>query len=362
MDHALFEIENMASNAAYAASPDKMLEQDLERWQRLFGMSAKEARNAIERHRSNLSRQKISDDLWNVLARELLAQAYDREAYEYSLTLPQRSSTALPRHAVIPQGTFIVKLEGPIDSPEKIQEIGCLSSLPHAFEGVDADRESEATFCEIDGNARHRISSYLSKHHPTFRPTFVRLAKAKKDLSPTSIAPFLGIDSTLPHHRPHEYSPDQFQPAQEEYPVWYFFYGTLCDRAILSRHLNVQPDTDRRTIPASVRGACVKIWGGRYQALVDDFDAPTLVRGCGFLVEDKMEEDGLRGYEGEGYEVVRCGITLRDFDVGGRREVRGLTFRFAGDERELEDTVERELELVGEWVKGQAVGGGRGAV
>ena len=353
MDHTLFELENMASNASHGASPEDILEQDLERWQRLFGMSAQEARNAIERHRNNLSRQTISDDLWNIVARDLLAQDYDREAYDYSLTLPQRSTSRLPRHAVVSQGTFIVKLEGPLTSPQKIQEIAGLSSPPPTSKGLSAERSETTTFCELDGPTRHRISAYLAQHHPAFRPTFVRLAKAKKDLSPTSIAPFLGIDATLPQHRPHEsLSPERFQPAQHEYPVWYFFYGTLCERAVLARHLDLDvqlpEDTpQRQLVPASVCGARVKIWGGRYQALVDDDDdddcSDALVRGYAFRVQTMEEEDGLRFYEGERYEVVRCNIILRDgvWDISGidigvglEREVRGLTFRFAGDRRD----------------------------
>ena len=51
-----------------------------------------------------------------------------------------------------------------------------------------------------------------------------------------------------------------------------------------------------------------------------------------YVVGRKEFEDKLRGYEGEMYEVLRCGI-----DVGGGEVVRGLTFRCCGDEEVLED-------------------------
>lgn len=42
-------------------------------------------------------------------------------------------------------------------------------------------------------------------------------------------------------------------PAQHEYPVWYFFYGSLADHGILSRVLGVSGDCPVLK-PASVAG------------------------------------------------------------------------------------------------------------
>ena len=156
-------------------------------------------------------------------------------------------------------GTFILKLEGPLASPQKIQEIATLSS-PTLSQGVGED--SETTFCEMDRLTRHRVSRYLAKNHPGFRPTFIRLAKAKKDLSADSITPFLGLETTLPQYRPHEYAPEQIKPAQAEYPVWYFFYGTLTSPNIRSKQLNFEPSVcDEQYRPAHVAGGRLRTWG-----------------------------------------------------------------------------------------------------
>ncbi|KAJ0336185.1 hypothetical protein COL922a_008281 [Colletotrichum nupharicola] len=52
-----------------------------------------------------------------------------------------------------------------------------------------------------------------------------------------------------------------------------------------------------------------------------------------FLVKDKEVEKTLRTYETDKYEVTRCLIEMADFG----EEVRGLTFRFAGEADEAKD-------------------------
>ncbi|RMD40106.1 hypothetical protein DV735_g5027, partial [Chaetothyriales sp. CBS 134920] len=139
------------------------------------------------------------------------------------------------------------------------------------------------------------------------------------------MAPALGLvegTSTLPQYRP-DYplgGPDQF-------PVWYFFYGTLADPAVLKHQLalTIEPCL----VPAVVEGGCVRTWAGKYKALVD---APRdcCVDGRAFLVESREQEDALRFYETDRYEVVRCRI------VASNHVFSGLTFRFNGSQRDLD--------------------------
>lgn len=145
---------------------------------------------------------------------------------------------------------------------------------------------------------------------------------AAKQLSSVSAYPTLGIDSTLPQYR--ATSASSFLPRPEQYPVWYFFYGTLAEPDRLVRLLEL-PDDDALPVlrPARVAGGVVKSWQGKYRALVDGpMDAR--VRGHAFLVADREQEDRLRVYETRSYEVVRCGIKM--LETAGC--VRGLTFRF----------------------------------
>ena len=103
-------------------------------------------------------------------------------------------------------------------------------------------------------------------------------------------------------------------------------HGTLADPNVLSQHLGLDKAPDY--VPAQVTGGRLRTWAGKYKAIVD---APgEVVLGSAFLVKSRAEEDVLRFYETDKYEVVRCRITTHS---GG---MDGLTFRFDGSERDLD--------------------------
>ena len=115
-------------------------------------------------------------------------------------------------------------------------------------------------------------------------------------------------------------------PSQSQYPVWYFFYGTLADPHILGRVLNLPPTHDGPTlIPAKVCGGKIKIWASKYKALVNG-SKNDYVNGLAYQVCSEEQEDSLLFYETDKYEVARCEIFLTE-----GRTVRGLTFRFVED-------------------------------
>lgn len=66
-------------------------------------------------------------------------------------------------------------------------------------------------------------------------------------------------------------------------------------------------------------------WGrGKYNALVNG-PATSRIEGAAYQVMSEELEDGLKKYESEAYEVVRCVIEM------DRTIVQGCTFRFVGE-------------------------------
>lgn len=252
------------------------------------------------------------------------AKGHDRESYEYSLRNLHVPKGGSPSAAASERkGTFIVQLAGPLHSPARVQEAAALDRAPALVKGVGENGESQ--FCEIDTAAKANLQKWVSAHHAGFQPTIVRLSKAKKELCRHSLAPMLGKECVLPQHRADE-ADFRPSPSADQYPVWYFFYGTLADPDVLSRHLGLEKSA--QYLEAETVGGRIHTWAGKYKALVD---APgEIVSGSAFKVESREQEDTLRFYETDHYEVVRCQIATR---LG---VLDGLTFRFDGEEKDLD--------------------------
>jgi hypothetical protein len=139
------------------------------------------------------------------------------------------------------------------------------------------------SFVTIDTTDRDAIAVWLSKQRTSFAPTFVRVSKSGKDLSEHSIYPTLGVDTTLPQYRADNVDA-KFMPTQNQYPVWYFFYGNLAVPDIISRRLALSEKPV--FTPATVTGAVIKKWRGKYNALLDSEGAKAAyVDGWAYLVE-----------------------------------------------------------------------------
>ncbi|KIW28452.1 uncharacterized protein PV07_08118 [Cladophialophora immunda] len=318
----LAELESMALNVS-VVQEDTISERDIARWQRIFGYAKPEAVRRIEEYRSNYSKTRITDELWDTVKSRKEAEGYDREAYEYSLKNQQqaRGLTAAP----CVSGTFIMQLTWPLDSPEKVKDVAGLKEAPSMATG--AGDHGQVDFCQIDGVTRVKLLDWVAEHHGGFQLTIVRLIKAKKSLCSQSIAPTLALDATMPQNRLDD-DKDIPRPLQDEYPVWYFFYGTLGNPEVLKHHLNL--DTEPSLVPAHIEGGEVGLWSGKYKALVDSPGSANMkVVGSAFLVRSRDEEDALRFYETDKYEVVRCRI-LTEQGI-----FRGLTFRFDGVPKDL---------------------------
>ncbi|KAI1465082.1 uncharacterized protein F4812DRAFT_466558 [Daldinia caldariorum] len=299
----LDELESMAQVAIQQPQQlDEIHIDDIERWQSIFGYTYAQAVRKIQEHRTDLSRIAVADSHWEIVRAEMEARGYDKEAYEHSCSLAASTSVVAFQKAQVKPSKpafYLLKLEGP---------------------GTD-DSGEPTTFCKVSADTKEALLSYLSDQRSLFQPTFVRYSKAEKDLSSQSVYPSLRIDATMPQHRANSKDDPRRAPAQNQYPVWYFFYGTLGDPSVLNRLLGCEPSYR----PASVAHAVIKTWGGKYKALVSTIDDKKEVRGQAFLVGNRDQEHCLRLYETDKYDVVRCKIRLDG------EKVRGLTFRFIGD-------------------------------
>ncbi|KAL8713431.1 MAG: hypothetical protein Q9225_006785 [Loekoesia sp. 1 TL-2023] len=299
--------------------------EDLSRWHSLFGYSAAEALDIVAKLRANMNGRKLSDEQWNLIKIGKEAEGYDRETYEHQLQLWSANSRIhlRPRDTANSKDTssYVFRLGGLFEDIESLQRAVGVSAEERRGYG----EEGEAGFALVDGAAKHVIENWLETRTPpmNYRLTFIRLSQARKDLSDASSHPTLGIDSSLPQHRMHDIN-HSLAPAQTEYPVWYFFYGTLMDPQTLQKCLGI-PNFPVLT-PASIKGGILRTWGGKYKALVDG-PADAQVDGYAYRVESFDQEEYLRFRETEAYEVVRCRIAL-DSGKGAQEKVQGLTFRF----------------------------------
>ncbi|KAM0809457.1 hypothetical protein AB5N19_09801 [Seiridium cardinale] len=325
MNSFLDELEYMAQGAATGYQDAAGESEMVGRWQRVFGYTSSEAINKIEQHRNDLNRATITLEQWNMVRAEREAEGHDKDSYEHSINVSKHARISLPTPAPAKRSKkksamFLLKLEGPLRDVKTDQQAARLAHIPELLVGSD-DFDGESHFCKIDSLARDNILEFIRRQAPSFEPTTIRHSVADKDLCPISAHPTLGIEATLPQFR-HE---DNVVPRNDEYPVWYFFYGTLADPEVLERLIGAQ---NPHLVSAQIRGGILKTWGGKYKALVDQTAGKMeeVISGHAFLVKTQEQEAALRAYETDNYEVVCCGIEM---DEG--RYVRGLTFRFVGE-------------------------------
>ena len=329
------ELERMALNAESCDLMETDAEpcnDQIERWRKLFHYSEIDAIEKIKQQRLNLSRVTISDNHWDLVRERIEAEGFDRKSYEHSLQIsgltPARlhstdaAGTTQAKSQAFWTASFVFKLEGILSKPQYIQRLLGTDAALDIRQGSGED--GEASFCRVDFSTKTAIEVELAKQRISYRPIFIRESLARKDFSGSSAYPTLGQDSTLPHHRP-QYDGHTFLPTQDQYPVWYFFYGTLADKAVLSKQLDVPIESLSAMEPARISGGTIQTWSGKYRALVDGPSSST-VDGTAYELRSREHEQALRLYETSIYEVVRCNILME----GGKQEVKGCTFRFVG--------------------------------
>ncbi|KAM5513656.1 hypothetical protein FOXYSP1_04623 [Fusarium oxysporum f. sp. phaseoli] len=307
----LDELEAMAQAALVSQDDDDIPESAIARWQKPFGYSTAMAETKITEHRNDPLRFTVSEDHWTVLRDRMDAEGHDHESYEHSCirtprdAIYQRQEMTMKEKRRPRASTVLVKLEGP------------LHSVQPSFKQLVNHLQPRLKFLQLP----IYLGWLRENPYPGFTPTFIRDLNAPKDLSSTSFHPTLGLDTTLPQYR---LGSDEIpRPAQKEYPVWYFFYGTLADPSVLTKLLG--SDFQAEYYAGKIRGGALKTWG-RYIALVDDPSRTNLIHGKALLVQTREEEERLRAYETHLYEVVRCSI-----EMGSEEPANGLTFRFITD-------------------------------
>ncbi|KAF5683783.1 hypothetical protein FCIRC_4292 [Fusarium circinatum] len=325
----LDELETMAQAASAFQDDNNIPESTIARWQKQFGYSAAMAKRKIIEHRNDPLHFAVSDDHWTLMRDRMEVEGHDRESYEHSYNrtshdaVNQHKEMTMEEKRRLRDAVFLIKLEGPFSSVQAVIQAAGLWS-PSSTEVLPATNlyGQPCSFFKINGMDKLAIEAWLKEHpHPGFTPTIIKDPYARKDLSSTSLYPTLGLDTTLPQFRPGPAT--SHRPSQNEYPVWYFFYGTLTDPSVLLKLLG--PDFQARCSVANIRGGALKTWG-RYNALVDDPRGTNLVFGKALLIESREQEERLRAYETSAYEVVRCSI-----EMGSDMPVYGLTFRFVTD-------------------------------
>ncbi|KAL6867814.1 hypothetical protein J3F83DRAFT_765743 [Trichoderma novae-zelandiae] len=323
--------EDLAANvAAFDAAGDDddshVSNADLTTWKALFGFSSnEEAAKAIRDWRADFARQTISQAAWLLVKEAKMAEGFNKESYEYSLGRAQAAQQPQSRSQTAKdlKAEYLVKLDSSA-STGSVDLIPCLPRSPNILIGLDNDGIT-TRFCLLSGSQKMTFLDAVSKAYPSsYKPTLIRTSVASKDLSSSSLYPTLGIDTTLPQFRPNNGHPELVRPTQHEYPVWYFFYGTLADADVLYRVIGRAEDD------ISYRRA--RIWRGRLSTLGDkylalvDADEHSAVDGWAYQVKNQNEEDSLRVYETGKYEVVRCMMEVMEGQGG---ILKGLTFRLA---------------------------------
>lgn len=282
----------------------------IQRWQELFEISETGAINEISEWRMDPSRRSIS--IWDSIKEDRVAQGFDKESYEYSLN-HRCSIYQRPSQPDNDTALYLVKLEHAIPSSSAIQSLLDLTQPLPTLPGIDDDGAT-VVFCQLTGIQKKNLTEVLKGN---IKLTFLRVSIASKEISSSSRYPTLGVDTTLPHFR----LPNIPIPDPNEYPMWYFFYGTLCQETILARAIGVE-ESNIKYKQARVYNAKLSTWGNKYRGLVDG-GVSSLVDGMAFIVNSREEEDGLRVYETSQYEVVRCSIFLRE----NSQDIDGFTFR-----------------------------------
>lgn len=299
-------------------------EEDILRWQNLFTLSREEATSAIKEWRSCLNPNSFSDEAWATIQEPKSQEGHTKESYEWSISQQasakplqtQNNNLSIDSHNKM---TLLKLDKATFSTASQIQALADLDRVPLTLSGTDDDNKP-VRFCLLDSRENALVTRALSSLTLLEEPTRIPVSIAEKNLSRHSVHPFLGIDTTLPHYRPTQEEYVRCLPSQDQFPVWYFFYGTLGEPFMLDRVLGYEQEIDCLK-KASVRGGRLSTWGGKYKAMVDEPGGQ--VDGWAYLVKTEEDEQALRVYETANYEVVRCLIKIEN-----GQEVRGLTFRY----------------------------------
>lgn len=156
----LAELERMAANATSSDLTDTVpSNEDIKRWIKLFKYNHMEA-EALITQRADITRTPISDEHWSLVAPDLEARGYDREAYEHSLgpkDLMKSQSTVV--HDADGNRWTLFRIGGLLESKEKVKEIAGLEKTPKVTLGIGERDMSE--FVWLHDEAREKVEAWV---------------------------------------------------------------------------------------------------------------------------------------------------------------------------------------------------------
>lgn len=111
-----------------------------------------------------MTRERITDAHWTLIAPEKEALGYDREAYEHSLQLPKvfkGQSTAIPITGGDREMMCLFRFGGLLDSAEKVKEIAGLEVVPVLREGIY--EMGLVKFCVVEKEVQRKLEEWLKQ-------------------------------------------------------------------------------------------------------------------------------------------------------------------------------------------------------
>lgn len=175
------ELEALAGNAPNSVheqvSELEPIKDTVARWQKLFSLPQDTAVDLIIDHRNNLTRTRISDELWETVRLEKESQGYDREAYEYEIDLHKKNAllpSLVPTQADFQSSiAYLVELSGALESAERVQHAAKMASLPSVVNGESVEDGRPVSLCCVDGSAKNEILKWAASEGGGFEPTIL---------------------------------------------------------------------------------------------------------------------------------------------------------------------------------------------
>jgi hypothetical protein len=90
-----------------------------------------------------------------------LRLSYDQAAELILITKTVKKPSTVNQQTILSQAQartiYALKLEGPISTPQKVQTVANLSTIPESYHG--SGEEGDAVFCKIDGQTKMAIEN-----------------------------------------------------------------------------------------------------------------------------------------------------------------------------------------------------------
>ena len=317
-------------------TPYDIFELEIKRWQKLFRYTRHEASRALTWQFTNRLWVTLSDHEWEIVRTLPEAAYHDRESYSHLLVrrrLREKARQRIKDDKNKDANKYenlrcVVSLSPTLPTLKVVASYAKLCTkpklLPKPFPG--SPLAAHTTIPRSVVLRTSAMANIFTNWRPWIRAKFRVVNLAEKDLSTASITPTLGRDATLPHLRLGS-STTVPRPTQNEFPVWYFFYGLLGNPSVLAHILEI-PTPDLRV--ARVTGGTT--FSSKNQRAIFDGGEDDIVEGWSYQVMTREDEDILRFFARKCNEVVRCRIQFRgECKAWDGEEADGLTFRHRGD-------------------------------